>query len=167
MREIEKIHDADLEKLNKITLALAKKNQEISIIQRQIDDQPTRAELLQFERRFVELNDLISDKLIETRKYFNMYNTKDDVKDFMRQECELLNSIIDGFPIASRSKNGQTQYKTQVTNILGGIEKQKDHVSRQYDSEVVSRDTLVCFLVIWLICHMLLLLLDSKTHHLA
>jgi len=143
MREIEKIHDADLEKLNKITLALAKKNQEISIIQRQIDDQPTRAELLQFERRFVELNDLISDKLIETRKYFNMYNTKDDVKDFMRQECELLNSIIDGFPIASRSKNGQTQYKTQVTNILGGIEKQKDHVSRQYDSEVVSRDTLI------------------------
>jgi hypothetical protein len=38
---------------------LAKKNQEIAAVLRQIDDIPTRAELIQYERRFVELYQLV------------------------------------------------------------------------------------------------------------
>ena len=129
----------------------AKKNQEISVIQRQIDDIPTRAELLQFERRFVELNDMIADKLIETRKYYNMYNTLDDSHGYMRQECDLLNSIIEGFPVAARAKNTQTQFKTQVAGILDGLDKTKAHVNGQYESEATSRDVLVYIILSYII----------------
>lgn len=38
---------------------LAKKNQDIAAVLRQIDDIPTRAELIQYERRFVELYSLV------------------------------------------------------------------------------------------------------------
>jgi hypothetical protein len=44
---------------SKPTTVLAKKNQEIAAVLRQIDDIPTRAELIQYERRFVELYQLV------------------------------------------------------------------------------------------------------------
>jgi hypothetical protein len=143
MLEIEKIHNTDKDKLNRIALALAKKNQEISVMQRQIDDIPTRAELLQFERRFIELYDTQSDILSETRKYYTMDQHLNDSYDFMRQECDLLNSIIDGFPVASRSRQGKEAYKTQVSGILEGVQKQKEHVDGGYDNEAATRDVLV------------------------
>lgn len=55
MREIEAIYEADLDKLQKMRKVMAKKNQEIANIRRQIDEIPTRAELLQYERRCVLL----------------------------------------------------------------------------------------------------------------
>ena len=45
-----------------ICSVLAKKNQDIAAVLRQIDDIPTRAELLQYERRFVELYHLVRSK---------------------------------------------------------------------------------------------------------
>ena len=42
---------------------LARKNQEIAKLTRAIDDIPTRAELLQYERRFVELFELVQVRL--------------------------------------------------------------------------------------------------------
>ena len=47
--EVEKIHSADLEKLQKLRQVLAKKNQEIAKLTRAIDEIPTLAELLQYE----------------------------------------------------------------------------------------------------------------------
>ena len=75
MAEIERLYDADLAKFNKLRRVLAQKNLEISKIMRQIDAIPTRAELIQYQRRFVELYELMQQKLVETRKYFALYNT--------------------------------------------------------------------------------------------
>ena len=41
---------------------------------------------MQYERRFVELYELVAAKLIETRKYFAMYNTLDDSYNLMNNE---------------------------------------------------------------------------------
>jgi hypothetical protein len=67
MREIEGVHERDTAKLAKMRQVLAQKNQTIARMRRQIDEIPTRAELLQYERRFVELYQLVAEKLIETR----------------------------------------------------------------------------------------------------
>ena len=47
--------EADNKKLRKVRLLLGKKNREISSLQWQIDDVPSRAELSQYQRRFIEL----------------------------------------------------------------------------------------------------------------
>lgn len=52
---------------------IAKKNRDIQTLLRKIDGVPTRAELMQYERRFVELNDQMAANLEETRKYFAKY----------------------------------------------------------------------------------------------
>lgn len=44
-----------LEKMKIIRLQLAKKNRSIAALQRQIDEVPNRAELAQYQRRFLEL----------------------------------------------------------------------------------------------------------------
>jgi len=47
--------EADKEKLQKIRLLLARKNREIALLQRKIDEVPSRTELTQYQRRFIEL----------------------------------------------------------------------------------------------------------------
>lgn len=43
------------EKLKVLRLQIAKKNRAISILQRRIDEVPSRAELAQYQKRFIEL----------------------------------------------------------------------------------------------------------------
>ena len=52
---ISKQLEADKEKLQKIRLLLARKNREIALLQRKIDEVPSRTELTQYQRRFIEL----------------------------------------------------------------------------------------------------------------
>jgi len=142
MREIEKLYDRDMEKLNKLRTVLAKKNQEIARINRLIDEIPTRAELLQYERRFVELYELVSEKLVETRKYFAMYNTLNEKYEFMQQEVKLLNSVVEGFPTAMKSKGGREKLLSQFQKILEGVDKQKEQVEKEYQIEKTGLDAL-------------------------
>lgn len=53
---------------------------------RQIDDVPSRSELIQYERRFVELYEQVADKLDETRKYFSTYNALDQKRTYIQKE---------------------------------------------------------------------------------
>lgn len=46
---------AETEKLRVLRLHIAKKNRSIVSIQRKLDDVPSRAELAQYQRRFLEL----------------------------------------------------------------------------------------------------------------
>lgn len=142
MLEIEKIYEADCAKMAKLRQVLAKKNQEIAKVTRAMDDIPTRAELLQYERRFVELYELVQDKLVETRKYFEFFNTLNDVFKYMENEDKLLNSINDGFPKAIKSKTGTTSFLESFTGILGNVETNKEHAKKEYENECVMRDAL-------------------------
>ena len=49
-------------------------------------DQPNRAELVQYERRFRELYQQVASKLEETKKYFNLYNTLEERKTYLGKE---------------------------------------------------------------------------------
>merc|ERR1711898_50138 len=76
LNEIDTMYDGVKKKYDKIRQLLAKKNQHISMVARQIDDVPTRTELIQYERRFVELYQQVDSKLEEDRKYYDYYNTQ-------------------------------------------------------------------------------------------
>lgn len=142
MFEIEKIFGTDAQKLQKLRQVLASKNQEIAKINRMIDEIPTRAELLQFERRFVELYELVQDKLVETRKYYNLYNTLNDSYTYMENEVKLLDSIIEGFPMAMKSKSGQQKFLESFDKIIQGIDQTKVQLTNDQESEGTVRDVL-------------------------
>jgi len=60
MSLVEKQCSEDSEKLNKMRFVLAVKNRQAASLSRKVDEVPTRAELTQYQRRFVELYDQVS-----------------------------------------------------------------------------------------------------------
>ena len=145
MRAVEKMHASELENLNKIRRVLARKNQEIATLNRRIDEVPTRAELLQYERRFVELYELSSEKHIETKKFFEMYNALQASAEFMSTEVKLLNSIIEGFPSAVSKGNAASrqEFLAKFEKILEGVAANKAHVSSEAAAVSARKDLLV------------------------
>lgn len=86
LRDLQDLHDKISSKHGKMRQVLADANLEAAHLLRSIDDCPTRTELIQYERRFVELYQQVSWKLDETRKYFDIYNTLETTLTFIQKE---------------------------------------------------------------------------------
>ena len=126
LNEIDTMYDGVKKKYDKIRQLLAKKNQHISMVARQIDDVPTRTELIQYERRFVELYQQVDSKLEENRKYYDYYNTQQRIYQFLSKEAEMLQSINDTFLEGMRTKSNQKDFLEQMESLIGGIERTKE-----------------------------------------
>lgn len=96
-------------------------SQSIGLKLRQIDEIPTRIELIQYERRFVELYDESALKLDETRKYFSVYNTLEETLKHMRKEVSLIDSINENFTEAMSQNEKRTAYLTQLEKITENV----------------------------------------------
>jgi hypothetical protein len=93
MKEIDDMHAKIDDKWNKVRQLLAQRNLQVAATSRKIDDVPTRTEMIQYERRFVELYQQVGLKLEETRRYYAMYNTLDKTREFLSKEVKLIDSI--------------------------------------------------------------------------
>ncbi|KAJ7354756.1 Coiled-coil domain-containing protein 93 [Desmophyllum pertusum] len=139
---IGKQYEADKAKLEKIRLLLARKNREISSLQRKIDEVPSRAELTQYQRRFVELYNHVAGTHKETKQFFTLYNTLDDTKLYLGKEVNLLNSIHDNFEQAMSSPSNKEQFLKQFDSIIKGIMDNKGRIEKKKGVEKLRRDGL-------------------------
>lgn len=139
---IDRQYNADKEKLHKIRLLLAKKNREISGLQRRIDEVPSRAELSQYQRRFVELYNQVASKHRETKQFFTLYNTLDDTKLYLNKEVQLLNSIHDNFRQAMSSPANKEAFLKQFEQIVEGVKQNKVKAEKKRQDEKMKRDQL-------------------------
>ncbi|KAK7484910.1 hypothetical protein BaRGS_00023830 [Batillaria attramentaria] len=135
-------YQADKEKLHKIRLLLARKNREIAGLQRKIDEVPSRAELSQYQRRFVELYHQVSSTHRETKQFYTLYNTLDDTKLYLNKEVNLLNSIHDNFKQAMSSPANKEQFLKQFEQIVEGIKQNREKVEKKRQEEKMRRDQL-------------------------
>lgn len=101
---------------------LAEANRDVATSIRVIDDTPTRTELIQYERRFVELYQQVEWKLEETRKYYDSYNSLDSSLSFVQKEVKLLNSISENFADAMKTSSAKLEFSKQFDNIVRGVE---------------------------------------------
>jgi hypothetical protein len=141
--ELEASHSAELAKLSRLRANLAQSNQAVARVQRAIDDVPTRAELLQFERRFVELYQLVNEKLSETKKFYALYNTLREVWEYTGNEKSLLESIIGQYPMASKTKQGKEQFVSNMEGVVGGVRRQSEAKTAELEREKKARDDLL------------------------
>ena len=122
LQDIEDMYAKVMAKYNRLRQLLAETNLEIASNVRIIDDVPTRTELIQYERRFAELYQQVAWKLVETKKYFAMYNQYETTLSFLQKEIKLLNSISGNFQQAMRSSQGKEEYLKQFEQIIVGVE---------------------------------------------
>ena len=120
--QIESMYDTIMTKYGKVRGILARKNQTISTVAREIDDVPTRTELIQYERRFQELYQEIESTLEETRKYFDKYNIQVRIKSYLQKEVEVLASINDKFLPSMQDKKSQAEFIVEIQRIDTGLE---------------------------------------------
>lgn len=121
-KEIEEMYVKVVNKYNHLRQMLAEANREVALAVRVIDDTPTRTELIQYERRFVELYQQVAAKLEETRKYYDMYNILETTLGFIQKEIKLLNSISENFNEAMKSATSKAEFSKQFENIFRGVE---------------------------------------------
>jgi hypothetical protein len=112
---------ADKAKSEKILQLRNKKNRDIALLERRIDEVPSRGELMQYQRQFVDLYEQVpfhfqvpllicshcrqvSSRLTETRQYFSTYNTLEATRSVLAREVSILNSIQDNYKQAMSSK---------------------------------------------------------------
>lgn len=132
--------EGEVAKLAKIKQISARRNREIALKQRQIDEYPSRSELNQYQRRFVELYGQVSAKLRETKQYYLMYNTLADSKMYFSKEVTLLDSIHDNFEAAMKSKTGKQQLLQQMKQIDQVMTEKKTKVESRQAEEKENRD---------------------------
>lgn len=139
---IDKQYNTDREKLLKIRLLMARRNREIAILQRKIDEVPSRAELTQYQKRFIELYSQVSATHKETKQFFTLYNTLDDKKVYLEKEVNLLNSIHDNFQQAMSSSAAKEQFLRQMEQIVEGIKQSRIKMEKKKQENKMRRDQL-------------------------
>uniref|UniRef100_F6TUC2 Coiled-coil domain-containing protein 93 n=1 Tax=Monodelphis domestica TaxID=13616 RepID=F6TUC2_MONDO len=141
-RIIEQQYKTEKEKLQKIRLLLARRNREIAILQRKIDEVPSRAELTQYQKRFIELYSQVSATHKETKQFFTLYNTLDDKKVYLEKEISLLNSIHENFQQAMASTAARDQFLRQMEQIVDGIKQNRMKLEKKKQENKMRRDQL-------------------------
>lgn len=139
---IDQQYDSDREKLQKIRLLMARRNREIAILQRKIDEVPSRAELTQYQKRFIELYSQVSATHKETKQFFTLYNTLDDKKVYLEKEVNLLNSVHDNFQQAMSSAAAKDQFLRQMEQIVEGIKQSRIKMEKKKQENKMRRDQL-------------------------
>jgi chromosome segregation ATPase len=142
MTEIEAAYEADMAKFQEVRELLAKKNLAVSQVSRKIDEMPSKDELLQYERRFIELHDLVAAKLQENKKVVEQYNVLEQTHSFLQKQTSLLNSIQEAIPKAIKSKEGKEALLKSVRGILEGVSKSQEKVVKDVNVEKQAFDTL-------------------------
>ncbi|NP_001085446.1 coiled-coil domain-containing protein 93 [Xenopus laevis] len=138
----EQQYKAEKEKLQKIRLLLARRNREIAILHRKIDEVPSRAELTQYQKRFIELYGQVSATHKETKQFFTLYNTLDDKKVYLEKEVNLLNSVHDNFQQAMASPSVRDQFLRQMEQIVDGIRQSRNKMEKKKQENKMKRDQL-------------------------
>ncbi|XP_066467960.1 coiled-coil domain-containing protein 93 isoform X2 [Tiliqua scincoides] len=139
---IDQQYKMEKDKLQKIRLLLARRNREIAILQRKIDEVPSRAELTQYQKRFIELYGQVSATHKETKQFFTLYNTLDDKKVYLEKEVNLLNSVHDNFQQAMASSGAREQFLRQMEQIVEGIKQSRMKMEKKKQENKMRRDQL-------------------------
>lgn len=116
-------------------LEVAKLNREVVRYTRALDDVPGAAELLQYEKRFVELYNQVASKHKETKQYYIFYNTLYEVKLYTSKELSLHNSILDNYEEAMSSVRKREEFMSQFENIVEWVNQTVKKVEDKYRAE--------------------------------
>lgn len=101
---IEAKYNEQYEKLMDQKKKIAEQNRSITALQRKIENCPSKIELSQYHKRFTELFETINAKFEENRKYSNLFNTKNEVKELLNHQINYINEIRKEFTNAKGKK---------------------------------------------------------------
>ncbi|XP_014261634.1 coiled-coil domain-containing protein 93 [Cimex lectularius] len=137
---------ASLSQLNRqvaeARISLAKISRSEAGLHRLIDEVPSRAELTQYQGRFLELYNQVSAKHRETKQFYTLYNAMRDEHEYLTKELSLLKSIANGFVSSVNSIHVKEEFIKQFEAIVDGVKHNKLKVEQKRNEERDMRDKL-------------------------
>ncbi|KAL4703277.1 hypothetical protein ACJJTC_015409 [Scirpophaga incertulas] len=121
--------------ISNMRLEMARLNREVLRYTTAIDEIPGAAELLQYEKRFIELYNQVASKHRETKQYYIFYNTLYEMKLYLSKELSLLNSILDNYDEAMSSARSREEFMTQFESIVDWVNQTVKKVEEKYRVE--------------------------------
>ncbi|XP_053606602.1 coiled-coil domain-containing protein 93 [Plodia interpunctella] len=121
---------------------LARLNREVLRYSVAVDEIPGTAELLQYEKRFMELYNQVASKHRETKQYYIFYNTLYEVKLYTSKELSLLNSILDNYEEAMSSARKREEFMSQFESIVDWVNQTVRKVEEKYKQEKETKNAL-------------------------
>eukprot|EP00850_Spirogloea_muscicola_P001923 SM000007S20883 [mRNA] locus=s7:764658:774464:+ [translate_table: standard] len=112
--------------------------QRIAALRHQLDEAPSQRELIQYERRFVELHGHIQRKLLESRGHYRMHNVVLSLSQFAAKEISLLSSIQSQFEVAMSSPAGRAKFLESMQAIVKSVEETLQRMSRKVEGELLT-----------------------------
>jgi len=137
---VQATHALEQQKFEADRAMLSKRSRAVSLLNRKLEDIPTRPELIQYERRFEELYDTVQAKLKETRKYFAQYNVLADTKKYLQKEISILNSIHQQIQPALETVRGKSSLVTALASIEDGVAQNIRIVEEKLAAELAAAD---------------------------
>ncbi|CAI4228277.1 unnamed protein product [Auanema sp. JU1783] len=107
--------------LRNIRLDYSNVSREFLQMQTSIDNVPSAAEVAQYHKRFVELYDQMANKHSQTKEYITVFNNLVDVKNFTKKQLDLLASIEENLPKATKEPY-RDSFNQNLRNVLQGVE---------------------------------------------
>jgi len=141
-QEILETHKSDSEKLDKLRELFASKNRQLALVKRKIDSVPSRRELQQYQRQFVEVYEQMAVKFTETKQYFNMFNSSEKIRAALEHEVKLLNSIQEMYPTVKGNKKGRDKFLNSLKDIISGMDQRLQQQTKVLDEEKQKRNDL-------------------------
>lgn len=136
--KIEKSHSETLRKYEKARAILAEKSQEVAILQRKLESKPSQTELIQYQRRFVELYEQINLKVEENRRLYASYNSLIEVRNLLESEISTLDSFQQGF----KQSKKKSEKESFAESVSGGIMQVADKTKKAQEKQRVLQETM-------------------------
>ena len=118
-------YDEEYNKLQQKKKELAEQSKSISILQRKIEQCPSKTELAQYMHRFCDLYNEVNWRNEESKKYLNLYNTLTDTLMMCNQNLKYLKESRDTYQSIKSKKDKETFLKKlgQLVEYVFGNEK--------------------------------------------
>lgn len=136
------VWEKDMEKLEKAREHAAAKNRAVAAIKRKIDSIPSRRELQQYQKQFVEVYEQMAVKFTETKQYFNLYNSGILVKEQLENEKRMLDEISTGFNQCKGTKRGREKFAVAIANMVEELQKEAQKKKDNYNKCILERNKL-------------------------
>ncbi|KAI9920419.1 hypothetical protein PsorP6_015390 [Peronosclerospora sorghi] len=120
-QEMEQLHAQMAQKYKEMQRTAARQTRAVHGLMKDMDAIPSRMEIVQYEKRLVELSDQVALTLEETRKYFCSYNTLKTLLQVYEKELSLMESIHDNFDAAVSCKTATQAFCQQMDSVLDNM----------------------------------------------
>ena len=139
LQQIDDEFAAEHTKLIEQRKLVAIENRNINVIQRKIENCPSKIEITQFHKRLVELFENMNLKAEENRKYINLYNTVQEIKKLFGQEQKYITEINASYRGCKNKKEKEHLCKNiqaTLAAIKNNIEKSKSQVDNHRQDQM-------------------------------